>query len=263
MIKSMGRLTYSEMGILGGAKVRAKSIAEYNANPNICIECGVTIFVCGTQKVSTVRQKKFCSQPCVVKNRARRCHEVHRLAVGSVFNRLTVEGEVYREAQNLYLYVCRCVCGKQVTARRDFLISGVVKSCGCWSRDNAAVRGSARRLPDGLASLNKLMRSYRVGAKKRGYAFTLTDDQMKVLFKSDCSYCGRPPSQVADNANRDDLSQGYVYTGIDRIDSLVGYTFENSAPACRLCNFMKGQLSLEQFKNAVVRVAKHLGLLEC
>lgn len=48
--------------------------------------------------------------------------------------------------------ICRCDCGQMHTARADSLKSGLVKSCGCLSREQAA----ARQRKHGLAHKDPL-----------------------------------------------------------------------------------------------------------
>lgn len=35
--------------------------------------------------------------------------------------------------------------------------------------------------------------------------------------------------------------------GIDRVDSSIGYTIQNSVPCCKICNYAKHNLTLEEF----------------
>lgn len=45
--------------------------------------------------------------------------------------------------------------------------------------------------------------------------------------------------------------------GIDRIDSAKGYDPDNCVPACKHCNYVKGNLSLEDFKRWAKRFVEH------
>jgi hypothetical protein len=49
---------------------------------------------------------------------------------GEVFGKLTAVSRAGSDAGNA-LWLGRCSCGKQTTARADNLISGKAKSCGC------------------------------------------------------------------------------------------------------------------------------------
>ncbi len=55
--------------------------------------------------------------------------------IGNKYNRLTVLSFSHYHKQpngtNKEYYVCLCDCGKQKIVRKDMLICGGVKSCGC------------------------------------------------------------------------------------------------------------------------------------
>lgn len=76
-------------------------------------------------------------------------------------------------------------------------------------------------------------------AKKWGAPYILLAD-FTELSSQPCVYCG---------------DDGRV--GIDRVDNSIGYTRENSAPACTLCNFMKKALTAQDFLNHITKIYKH------
>ncbi len=63
--------------------------------------------------------------------------------IGKVFARLTVFEHDGTRGKNSYLK-CQCSCGAVKSVRRDALLSGDVKSCGCVAKEIAAA-GKARR----------------------------------------------------------------------------------------------------------------------
>mgnify|MGYP001617288185 CR=1 FL=1 len=77
-------------------------------------------------------------------------------------------------------------------------------------------------------------------AKKWGAPY-LSQEDFASLLPLPCIYCGESEK------NR----------GIDRIDNSLGYSKENSAPACKLCNFMKKALSKEDFLAHIRKIAAH------
>lgn len=254
---------YSKMGKISGAKAREKSIAAYNESPNICLYCGSVIQVKGKQRVSAVRKKKFCDHKCSGRAAGARLHKLTGLAIGDKHSRLTVVGEVYRQDRKSFLYECICECGGKATVRGSQLKAGTVRSCGCLMRETMVQNGKNTKLPDGIASRNKIIRRYKRGARQRKLSFELTNDELIALFESSCAYCGKEPSQVAFNdTGKAPASGPYVYTGIDRIDNDVGYATDNACACCSTCNMMKRSLGLTEFKAAVSRIARHLGLLD-
>ena len=75
--------------------------------------------------------------------------------------------------------------------------------------------------------------TYRSSAKKRGLPFSMTEKAFFTVLKSECHYCGISPT----------VSK----MGVDRKDNSLGYVAGNCLPACRHCNYAKGQLSYDAF----------------
>ena len=48
----------------------------------------------------------------------------------------------------------------------------------------------------------------------------------------------------------------YIYNGIDRVDSNIGYIFENCVPCCKLCNMAKKEYPVEEFKEWIAKLGK-------
>lgn len=65
----------------------------------------------------------------------------------------------------------------------------------------------------------------KISAKKRQIPMTISIEQFAGLDKLPCHYCNN--------------KKGYAGHGLDRIDSLKGYTLENVVPCCRVCNILK------------------------
>jgi hypothetical protein len=87
--------------------------------------------------------------------------------------------------------------------------------------------------------------AYRSRAKHNKMDFTLTMEQFVTLTSSLCVYCKK-------------ISQGREYVGIDRVDSSQGYTEQNCVPCCDICNYMKSDLSQEEFFEHISSIYKIL-----
>ena len=65
---------------------------------------------------------------------------------------------------------------------------------------------------------------------KFGNTEMLSEESFKIMSNIECYYCGKlGPS------------------GIDRIDNNIGYIENNCVPCCKHCNYVKGDLSIENF----------------
>src|SRR5205823_10661195 len=69
------------------------------------------------------------------------------------------------------------------------------------------------------ANKRHLISQYKWGAKKRGLLWELNPDDLEMLFKGNCHYCGSPPSKIKDGHKRGD--DPYLYNGIDRMDNTM------------------------------------------
>ena len=56
---------------------------------------------------------------------------------GQRFERLTVIEEGYKSKNGSLMWLCRCDCGTEKYVRSDSLLSGRIKSCGCYNKDVA------------------------------------------------------------------------------------------------------------------------------
>jgi hypothetical protein len=91
------------------------------------------------------------------------------------------------------------------------------------------------------ASTDKYQKTYKgrfrglkVQASQRGISCTLTLlEYLAVIENAMCKYCGEELPTLG--------------SGLDRIDSKIGYVAGNVVPCCQLCNAMKGAQTEEEF----------------
>ena len=160
--------------------------------------------------------------------------------LGQRFGHLVVLSKAERRRDRT-AWFCVCDCGREHCATTQDLVAGNTKSCGCLRAKVAPT--NARPLPEGVASMNSLVGVYRRRAKERGYCFELSADEASTLFRSNCFYCGAPPSQVVAGKT---YNGSFVYNGLDRVDNDRGYTLENTVACCGPCNSSKKAVTLQQ-----------------
>ncbi len=167
----------------------------------------------------------------------------HDELIGRNFGRLIVIGYSHKERDKshptsyVHFYKVRCICGKEKIVRRNNLLRGTTKSCGCL-----------KQVDKGLAAFNRLYDSYKRGARIRHYEFKLTKDQFKELCQKDCFYCGSKPIKFK---NKSCKNGSFFYNGIDRLNNKIGYIIDNCVPCCKQCNQMKGIISHDQYKEKI------------
>ena len=162
--------------------------------------------------------------------------------LGKKFNRLKVIFDCGLNVHGTSMWLCVCDCGRTKLVRGPALTSGNIKGCGCL-----------RKLPEGESRFRSILLMYKIQATKRGYRFNLNDEEAKTLMARNCFYCGSLPSNVAKagKANGD-----FIYSGIDRIDNSVGYEGDNCVPCCGVCNWMKRDLTKDQFIDHVHKISE-------
>jgi hypothetical protein len=153
---------------------------------------------------------------------------------------------------------CVCACGTTATLKRQVLVSGNSKSCGCYKRD----RLTSKRHGPGEHGFGRYLSAYKADARRRGHAFALTDAEVRTLATGQCHYCGVPPFRRrmgtlrgAHGTTITTLEHGaFICNGIDRIDSKIGYVRGNVVSCCRDCNIAKSTLSSKAFLALVLRI---------
>lgn len=120
----------------------------------------------------------------------------------------------------------------------------------------------SQQLPDA-----GLRRMYRI-LKAKSRAITnekewfIEYEAFKRLSAMDCHYCGLPPMQKAyaqtwDNQRKkfvQDRERFVLYNGLDRVDNTKEYQEQNVVPCCKLCNWAKRDLPVNEFLQWVDRV---------
>ena len=85
---------------------------------------------------------------------------------------------------------------------------------------------------------------YQRSAKKRNIQFELTLDEFKRISSNLCYYCCA-------------FKEGADYSGIDRVNSDIGYCLTNIVPCCTICNYLKGILGHNEFLNHLLKITTH------
>lgn len=127
------------------------------------------------------------------------------------------------------IWECRCKCGELVRVHQYKLLSERASCKKC-----ASPMAKLKAKP--WAYKKSQLRLYKMNASKRKLCWELGDAQAIAITSANCVYCG---------------GKGF---GIDRRDNTVGYTEANSVPCCSICNYMKSDLSEQEFLAHIERV---------
>lgn len=133
-------------------------------------------------------------------------------------------------------YECKCRCGKTIISDTTNIKT---KSCGC----KAIIEDRDQ------VSINAIYSMYKSKAKNRNLDFKLTKEYFSKLIFSPCIYCGCKNSNTYKKGERT-----FLYNGIDRIDSSLGYVEENTVSCCYVCNYAKNNTGQQEFLKWIEKV---------
>ena len=174
---------------------------------------------------------------------------------GQKFGRLTAISRAPNDKKIQATWNCKCDCGKERIVVGYKLLSGNIKSCGCWWIENIK---NQKRKPPGYSGMMQLIWQYKRSAKRKNHSYNLSDDQFKKLTSGNCYYCGASPSRVRSNGGR--AHAAYTYNGIDRKDNNLGYTLENSVSCCFTCNDWKSNMPYDDFLLHIEKIHSNMGI---
>ena len=121
----------------------------------------------------------------------------------------------------------------------------------CCTKGNLRSRAKLNSTIEGRAKV--FLQNARKSAIKRQQVFALTVDDIVKCWKQQveiCAYSGRQMTLEAGQLNT---------VSIERIDSAVGYTLENTILVCQAINRMKSDFSLDDFYALCADVTQFLG----
>lgn len=157
---------------------------------------------------------------------------------GLKFNRLTAIKCTGRNKFNIFLWLFRCDCGNEKVIRKDSVMFGHTKSCGCLfieeGRKKVKIMNSKRTNHEN---------SYKRTAKSKNNIFSINREEFLKLILGNCFYCGIIPSREIKYK-----TSVFKRNGIDRIDNSKGYILSNCVSCCKDCNFKKSNVSLDIIK---------------
>ena len=210
---------------------------------------------------------------------------------GKKFGRLTVlyenKEDIRKETRRGIVWHCKCDCGNECDVFATHLMQGQIKSCGCFQKDTVSKMfiKDIRRFDedgnitekfcpiceewrsidnyyknnysiDGYNSACKICCKYRLqerydfyksNAKRRKLDFDLDLDQFDNITQQKCVYCGNYSGEY----------NKIPFSGIDRINSDIGYIKGNIVPCCDTCNKMKGVLTIDRWLNHMQSILEH------
>lgn len=166
------------------------------------------------------------------------------------FNRLTVLKFSHSDKRWRKWYVAKCDCGREKTVMGSAIVSGNTQSCGCLAKEIK----QSRRISKHHSDITAVILGYKRHAEGRGFEWLLSRSFVEILIKKNCFYCGSEPSNIKKTKNS--VGDGLAYSGIDRIDSEKNYTENNVVACCKICNYAKSNMTIDEFRLWAIKVGK-------
>ncbi len=176
------------------------------------------------------------------------------IKVGETYGNLKVTSSFRKKSLsknwNQLHFNYECSCGLKKSAASCYVFYKIKNEKTLCVR---CERRKRLKISKDSSTFNVVLASYRCGATKRGLEIELSNDELRVLFKGNCHYCGSAPSNSCIRRGSDT----FIYNGIDRVKNNIGYTKENSVSCCHVCNWLKNKHSKEEFLSFIEKVYKH------
>jgi hypothetical protein len=194
------------------------------------------------------------------------CQRLFINLVGKVFHNCIVEEFLRKEVKHaehwkslprtVRVWRTRCLlCGKLEEKETSALKN---RGCRCKRNDKQSFVKQSKSLEKGINSAkNKVIRSYKNGAKARELEWDLTLLEIDSLIFSPCHYCGKQFSKVTYRKDRKTMffmAAVCIHNGIDRKDSNIGYIKDNCVSCCSTCNYAKRDMSYDAFVDWINRI---------
>ena len=141
--------------------------------------------------------------------------------------------------------VCPC-CNEE---KEMMYYHTINKSCGCIKKESAIKRGQRQRTESG--HIKSLIARYKKSAKARNIEWDLSFDDFSDIVKLNCFYCGKEPTL---RKGKTQYGKVIPTNGVDRKINSIGYIKENCVPSCIICNKMKLDHDIENFKNHIYKI---------
>lgn len=174
---------------------------------------------------------------------------------GKIKERITIisfsHSHVQPSGQKRAMWNAMCSCGKMFKISTSTFSNPKAKSCGCYMDDRRKM-GMIKRTPD--SEIKQFLTHYKASSKVRNKIFNLSFDEFKKIILQNCFFCNELPQNKYTKVGK---LRKIKYNGIDRFDNSLGYIKSNCVPCCGLCNRMKGESSIEEFKNKISNIYTH------
>jgi hypothetical protein len=224
-----------------------KEEQEKDGHNKVC-----TNFIRGCRNVFSINQEYSRCLECRVKEREKdkERHSVKKEKREENNKKIIIKSKKDRKLNDI-LICSSCKSPRNLYTFLDDekdIESELFKTCKiCRDKDLGRESKEERKLyKQKLENTPKIKLSrYKKNAISRRLSFNLDNNKFYELLDNKCKYCG----------DKDDL----ILNGVDRIDSNIGYNEDNCVSCCRYCNYLKRNLSQDDFFDKIKHILSNVG----
>lgn len=178
---------------------------------------------------------------------------------GQIIGRFTILDKAGLDKHNNREWIVQCKCGniKTMTTAR---LNNSSNNGHCCPRKKMPKKKSIKKIPT-LKERTWVLLSGKYQEKKKRHkaknmsGVIMTREEYTKMALNECYYCGLEHSLVIE----DRISEHIIkYNGIDRLDSDIGYTKDNSVACCYYCNRAKNTMTEKEFYEWVNKISCNL-----
>jgi hypothetical protein len=190
---------------------------------------------------------------------------------GKKYGKLTVLSFSHSGKHRQSFWFCLCECGNKCIINLSRSLDRKTKSCGCLRKDKEIRKKINEKRAENITEESLKLVFYKMlygpyklrHTKKFSNEEFLTLKEFIKIIKNPCEYCGSQNTMKFHSCYKQDgtlkkhvkkqltyikLKNAYVeHNGLDRVNSLKGYSLDNVVSCCERCNEMKMQYSVEEF----------------
>lgn len=158
-----------------------------------------------------------------------------------------------KKKRTIYYFNGLCDCGSLKEYKRNYLLEGVHKSCGCLNKRC----GSANPSFKGTGEIGSAFWSHIIkGARTRDIPFEISAEDAWLLFETQEHRCALTGLPIAMHLGIGPSGGVRRTASLDRIDNTKGYINGNVQWLHKDVNRMKSDFSTERFKELCKLVAQ-------
>lgn len=166
--------------------------------------------------------------------------------IGQKHTRNTVLNKKHDSGKTFYFV--QCDCGDTRWVRSDILKKNK------WGCKKCALQYGRKKFGE-EHSINGAWKSLRNNARNRNIEISISKNEFIKIAKMNCFYCGEEPKEKI-YYDQPSWSKPAKLNGIDRVNNNQGYTIDNVVACCYICNRGKMNLSLQEFKNWIIKLSQ-------